>query len=116
MVLNSPHMAWVDLGEGTFTCQVNRSTEWELNWTFRTESKGDNHPTTTPTILIKTQETKLEPKKLIMLINTHFRKFSLKIFFLYISCRHDHGRRVYEPRILTQHDDDDDREVYFYFS
>jgi len=25
--------------------------------------------------------------------------------------RHDHGRRVYEPRILTQHDDEDDREA-----
>ena len=25
MVPNSPHMAWVDPGEGTFTCQVNRS-------------------------------------------------------------------------------------------
>ena len=26
MVPNSPQMAWVDPGEGTFTCQVNRST------------------------------------------------------------------------------------------
>ena len=26
MVPNSPHMAWVDPGEGKFTCQVNRST------------------------------------------------------------------------------------------
>ena len=25
MVPSSPHMAWVDPGEGTFTCQVNRS-------------------------------------------------------------------------------------------
>ena len=23
---NSPHMTWVDPGEGTFTCQVNHST------------------------------------------------------------------------------------------
>ena len=27
----SPHMTWVGPGEGTFTCQVNRSTEWESN-------------------------------------------------------------------------------------
>ena len=26
VVPNSPHMAWVDPGEGKFTCQVNRST------------------------------------------------------------------------------------------
>lgn len=27
--------------------------------------------------------------------------------------RHDHGRRVYEPRILTHHDDDDDEVMFF---
>ena len=40
MVPNSPHMAWVGPGEGTFTCQVNRSIRWESNPDLRHGSQS----------------------------------------------------------------------------
>ena len=49
MIPNSPHMAFVDPGEGTLTCQVNHSTDWESNPDLPgTEGKETIHYTTAP--------------------------------------------------------------------